>query len=425
MAEAHQSELGVHPGALWNFLASTSNQMWVALLLAFCALYFQFVLNYGWRYWNIPNYDFPTFYAASVAVFAQGASPYDFNDLRRLLPPDVEALPFLYPPPGLLFLYPLSILSYADARHVVLILNHVLFLGLIWAIPFSLLRARSGPDLGVVAFCTAFALGFYPVAITLKNGQVNILCLSFIVLFWVLARKEKAVLAGFFLAAAIVLKTYPMVFVPLLLVIGRWRECASAVGFVAAATLLSAAILPPGVWHDWLTLVLPSGGYMNTPAGLFSPAAEWNQSLNGMFARLFTESEWSRPVLVNPTAGRLATYGAAALTTAISLVATWRARERPDSLDRMVFIALPLMFLIAPFSWQHHLVFLLPVVLVLLGALLRSLIMTRALFSSTPDALFFFLCVAAAAPMSCPVGAGYTSHSGVSSFCGPRASSWR
>ena len=147
-------------------------------------------------------------------------------------------------------------------------------------------------------------------------------------------------------------------------------------------------MLPRAIWNDWLTNVLPSGGYGCTPAGLFSPAAIWNQSLNGFFARAFTESAWSHPVLTNPGLARLLTYSAAGLCVAIAGLAAWRSRDRADSLDRTMLVALPTMFLVAPFSWEHHLVYVLPSILMLLGS--------RPSFGATPKAIFLSLCVASA-----------------------------
>ncbi|MBN1164634.1 MAG: DUF2029 domain-containing protein [Candidatus Krumholzibacteriota bacterium] len=363
------------------------------LLIIFFALYVPFLLKYGWGYRHTPNADLPTFHAASVTVFEQGKSPYDHENLRRLRGDRVP--PFLYPPPSLLFFFPLSGLTYPTARQLILFLNHLLFLILVWAIPLYLLRAEPGQGFAVFAVCFVYSLTSDPVAVTLNYGQVNILFLAFLVIFWLLARRRNAILAALFLALAILLKTYPLILIPLLLLIGRWRESVYTVACLGLALIASLMILPNVVWHDWLTNILPTGGYTRIFAGLIPPAATWNQSLNGFFARAFTESKWSNPLLANPDLARFLTYTFAGLALVATGLAAWRSfRIHADSLDRTILAALPLMYLLAPLSWVHHIVYLLPSMLMLLNS--------RSSFGAVPKFMFYTLCVGSAVLLGIP-----------------------
>jgi alpha-1,2-mannosyltransferase len=362
--------------------------------MIFSFLYGTFLYEHGWKYRDAPNKDLPSFYTASISVFNLGESPYDPERLNTLMDGNEYVYPYLYPPPSLLFFFPLSALTYADARHIVLVVNQLLFLFLVWAIPLSLFRARPKDDFAVIALCIVYSLIFYPTVVTLEHGQVNILLLVFFVLFWLFARKEKAVLAALFLALAILLKTYPIILIPLLLLTRRWRESIYTVAWLGLAVTISLLILPSTVWHDWLVNVFPSGGYMNTPAGMYPPAAIWNQNLNGFFARAFTENSWSTPVLVNPDLAKLLTYGAAGLIAVITGLTVWRSRTNKDSLDRTMLVALPAMYLIAPFSWEHHLFYLLPSILILLNS--------RPLFRPVSKAAFFSLGFASAFLLGLP-----------------------
>lgn len=373
-------------------LVALLSPQWLTVLTIFLILYGPFLYKQGWEHRYNSIADLPSFYAASVSVFRDGKSPYDQENLLRLMP-DVRMFPYLYPPPSLLIFFPFSALTYAQACRAVLVVNHLLFLALIWAIPLRLLRARpQGLGVGVLALCMVYSLTFSPVVVTLNLGQVNILLLAFLVLFWLLARDGHARSAGLFLALAIVLKTYPLIIIPMLILIGRRREGLYAGAWLGIATVVSVVVLPGAIWHDWLTDVLPTGGYSRTPAGLFSPAAVWNQNINGFFARAFTESRWSHPLAVDPGLARLLTYGAAGLATVATGIAVWRSRLRADSLDRMMLVTLPLTFLIAPFSWEHHLVYLLPVALLLLTCRSSSGLAARLLFHA--------LCLAAAVLIS-------------------------
>lgn len=382
-----------------SILGQMPTSKWLSLLMIFAILYVPFLYRYGWSYRDVPNRDLPSFYAASVSVFNLGESPYDSARLEMLMEGDEYVFPYLYPPPSLLLFFPLSLLTYADARQLVLVVNHLLFLFLVWAIPLYLLRKQPRSGFVGAAMCIVYSLTFYPVVLTLEHGQVNILLTVCLLLFWSLADKGRSISASFFLALAVLLKTYPVIIVPLLLLTRRRRDALYTLGWLALATVISFAILPSAVWHDWLTKVLPVGGYMQTAEGMYPPAAIWNQSLNGFFARALTESDWSNPLWANPALAKLLTYLTAGIVSAFTALAVWRCRNRANSLDQTLVPALLAMYLIAPFSWEHHLVYLLPAVLILLntppalGALSKvaycSLGLAAALLLGLPFALEF------------------------------------
>lgn len=383
------------PAKFLAMFAGMPASKWLPLWMLFAVLYAPFIHRYGWSYRDIPNRDLPSFYAASVSVFDLGQSPYDPGRLEELMEGDDYVFPYLYPPPSLFFFLPLSSMSYAGARQFALIANHLLFLFIVWAIPLYLLRREPRFGFVGVALCLVYAFAFYPVALTLEHGQVNILLAVFLFLFWLLAEKGKPFPASIFLALAVLLKTYPILLIPLLFLTRRWRESVYALGWLALAVILSWAILPSVIWQDWLTKVLPVGGYMQTADGMYPPAAIWNQSLNGFFARMFTASDWSHPLWVNPALARILTYLAAGLVSALTALAAWRNRMRVDALERMMIPALLAMYLIAPFSWEHHLVYLLPPVLILLS---------RPAFETLPKTAFYLLAFGSALLLGLPFG---------------------
>ena len=390
MKRIQSVDFGTWPVRFRKLIKAMVGRPWLMLLI-FSLLYLQFIFLYGWEYRNIPNVDLPSFYAASVRFFRYGESPYDLASLRLFMSQDARYVyPFVYPPQSLLLFFPLSELTYANARVAVLLVNHLIFLVLMWVIPVYLLRVWPGRGLAF-ALCVLYLITFYPVVVTLNHGQVNIILLACIVLFWLFARRESAVLAGFFLALAILLKTYPLVVIPFLLLIGRWRESAYTLAWLGLATMVSLMLIPNPIWHDWITIVLPGGGYTSNPPGLAS-AAIWNQSLNGVFSRAFTENRWSEPFWVDPGLARFLAYGSAGLAAAVTAIAVWRSRSETDSLDRVLLAALPLMYLVAPFSWEHHLVYLLPSILMLLTS--------RSSLGLLPRNIFYALCIISALVIS-------------------------
>ena len=303
----------------------------LSLLIIFAVLYVPFLFNYGWRYRDVPNIDLPSFYSASVQVFRHGESPYEPERLQAIMGERVRVFPYLYPPPSLLFFYPLSALDYATARRVVLAANHLIILALLFVIPWFLLRDQSRRGVSAeFALPFAYLLTFHPAVLTLNHGQVNLLLLAFLLLFWLLAKAGRPVSASVFLALAVFLKTYPLVILPMLFASGRRRECAYTTGWIGLGAAVSLLIVPPAIWHDWLVNVLPTGDYAHIPVGLCSPAAVWNQSLNGFFARAFTESRWSNPVFVDTVLARHLTYAAAGLVAATSGMAVFGCAGRAD-----------------------------------------------------------------------------------------------
>lgn len=335
-------------------------------VLVFVLLYFPFVWVNGRWYWGVDNIDLPSFHTAAVTAFRLGESPYDHARLQTMM--EQPVYPFVYPPPSLLVFAPLAALSYAHARGALFVLNHLLILGIAIGVPLRFLRLAPGRDFPRWILGVAYTLTFYPFVVTLNHGQTNVVWVTTLFAFWLAMRRGRARAAGGLLALAILLKIYAVLVVLVLLPARRFREAAwTAIGCLAAA-VASFVLLPGGVWRDWLHRVVPDGGYGRTPAGLFPPAAEWNQSLNGLFARMFTESEWSRPLVANPELGRRLAYVAAALVVLVSLAAALRCHSRmgSSSHERLVLLALPAMVLVAPYSWEHHLVIVLPSVLLLL-----------------------------------------------------------
>ncbi|MFH2060970.1 MAG: glycosyltransferase family 87 protein [Pseudomonadota bacterium] len=367
-----------------NAIGVAVSPEWSSMIIILAFLYAPFLLEYGWEYRNIANVDLPSFYSASIQVFEHGESPYDREVLQLVMEKGVYVHPYLYPPPSLLFFYPLSLIDYATARHLVLFGNHLIIIALLFVIPLFLLRASSKTHFPLIFVLTfVYSLTFTPTVVTLNHGQTNLLLLAFILCFWLLARKKHAVTASLFLALAVFLKTYPLIILPMLLVTGHRRECAYTAVWLGLGTIIALLILPSVIWNDWFLNVLPAGEYTRIPPGLFSPASVFNQSLNGFFARAFTENPWSPPRIVDASLARTLTYASAGLIAAISGMAALRAYKiHSTSLDRTMIVILPAMYLVAPFSWEHHLVYLLPSILMLLTARSRLPIAATLLFYS-------------------------------------------
>jgi hypothetical protein len=338
------------------------------LFMAVMVLYGRFLVKYGLNFRGIYSLDFPSFYTASIATFNLNLSPYAPATLNQLI--DQQVFSYVYPPQSLLLFYPLSFLSYGQAQMLMLVLNHALFL-LITFMTIRILNLSLRRDSRKIALLVGYLLVFRPIILTVWSGQVSLILLALLLAFWMFARGNRPVLAGAMLALAIVLKAYPVLLLPFLLISRRHRETLSTLGWLALITAVAAAIIPATTWADWFFNVIPQGGYGRVPADLGSPAMPWNQSMSGFLARLFTSDEWTQAVF--PNAGGIATakiltYLAAAAVGLISLGVVFKCRNRsPEAaLRQAMMVGLPLTYLVAPLSWEHHAVHLIPMLLGLL-----------------------------------------------------------
>ncbi len=133
---------------------------------------------------------------------------------------------------------------------------------------------------------TVVATGLDPVRTTLYLGQINLVLLALVV-GDLLGRPESRWRGvGVGLAAAV--KLTPLLFVVYLLVTGRRRAAATAVGVFAAAGVLGFLLAPADSVDYWLHGTFAAADRISDVAGLS------NHSLNGLLARLGSRRSGSR-----------------------------------------------------------------------------------------------------------------------------------
>jgi hypothetical protein len=142
----------------------------------------------------------------------------------------------------------------------------------------------------------------------------------------------------------------------------------------AGYTALSVAVLPPGIWTTWLHDIMPQGGYANNA---ISASAPWNQNINAFISRLFLPNDFSETPLALPGLAKpAAAFLALAVLGSTCFYSFRQSRRRTAKYFSTEEIACYLLtiFLIAPLSWDHHLVFVLPA-----AVLAIELLVTRQL----------------------------------------------
>jgi alpha-1,2-mannosyltransferase len=209
---------------------------------------------------------------------------------------------------------------------------------------------------------------FYPIISTLHNGQVNLIILALLVLTWFLLKDKKhPALVALPLALAIILKLYPAVFLLYFLIKKQYKALFWTLGFLLVAVLVTYPMLPAGTWQDWLRNVA-IGGYGTTVRGLLPTAVE-NQGINAFTARLFlNHADKFKALIPSKTAARFAPLLLSAIVGLVAFAVIYLRSKKgaEDRLDDEISLILVTMFLVAPISWDHHLAFLIPAILIAL-----------------------------------------------------------
>lgn len=249
----------------------------------------------------------------------------------------VHDLPFTYPPFAAIVFVPLALLPSWLASA----LWTGASIGALAAVVVVTLRALDRPAPGwLVAVLVAGALAMEPVWQNLTFGQVNLVLMLVVIVDLVHPRRGSGVLVG--LAAG--LKLTPLVFVVLLLLVGRRVDAARA-GVVFVGTVVVGLALPGGAAY-WTEDLLDADR-------VGPPALAHNQSVYGALARLLDGSPplWLWLVVAGP------------LALAVLVVATvgWRRGDRVLG----TCLAALAMLVASPVSWSHHWVWAVPVALVL------------------------------------------------------------
>jgi alpha-1,2-mannosyltransferase len=310
-------------------------------------------------------FDSYVYYGTIDAWTHDGGRIYDY------LLPDTR-YGFTYPPFAAVCMLPMALLGRPAAVAVGIALNVVAS-----AVVVRLLTGPARWTTYVAAGCLFVILE--PVRDTFGLGQVNLALLALVLTD---VRRHRFAGVGIGLAAAI--KLTPALFIGYLLLARRWRAAGTAVGVAAAATAIG-----------WLVAPGPSRVYWTSAMGdtnrVGSLGYASNQSMQGVLARL------------GDPGGRTAWA-----LTAIAVLCVWayRSRRAPDDLTGFALTGTTAC-LVSPITWIHHLVWLLPALVVLL----------RAGFRARATVVYVILC-------SSVVWLWSTDTSGVLGFIGSNAYVW-
>ena len=250
------------------------------------------------------------------------------------------SLPFTYPPFAAVVMVPLAGLP----AWLAAALWTGASVGALAAVVVLVRRALGQPAPGwLVALITAGALALEPVWQNLTFGQINVFLMAAVLVD--LLRPERR-WSGVLVGIAAGVKLTPLVFVVLLVLVGR-RAAAGRAALAFAGTVAVGFVAMPGsattYWADRLL----------DAARVGPPALAHNQSVYGALTRLLDGPP--------PTLLWLAITGPLALAVLVVGAGWWRSGDRVLG----TCLGALAMLLASPISWSHHWVWAVPIALLL------------------------------------------------------------
>ncbi|MER8186402.1 glycosyltransferase 87 family protein [Kitasatospora sp. NPDC094015] len=300
-------------------------------------------------------------YYGTVQHWTAGGALYDYTHPN-------STMGFTYPPFAAVCMLPMALIGWHTAVAVSVTLSALAAAALLLWLVDPIAR-RHGWNRWFTFGVAGCLLGLLePVRDTFSFGQVNLLLLALVLSDWwllagagrggagsgrTIAGRDPSRYAGIGIGLAAAFKLTPAVFILYLLVTRRRRAALVATATAAGATLLGRLAAPQASHAFWTDLL-----WNTDRVGSLSYVS--NQSLQGMIARLA------------PQVAGHALWGLAVL----AVLALWayrvhRAAAAGDELTGFALTGLT-SCLISPITWIHHLVWVLPALVLLADAGLRE-----------------------------------------------------
>jgi Glycosyltransferase family 87 len=293
---------------------------------------------------------------------------------------------FTYPPFAAVIFAVASVLSWTAMRWA-MTLASLAALGLSLWLVFGALGYKDRPAirLGATLGVSALALATEPVQQTLALGQVNLLLMLLVVADLLTAgaltpggsKGRTRWWHGLGIGIAAGVKLTPLIFIPYLLLIRRYRQAATATGVFAATAALGYALLPSDSSTYWA-----HGLFLKANRIVFL-GTRGNQSLRGVLTRLAgSVSEGTVPWIAAAIVVAVAGLAAAALL--------YRARQPVAAMLACALTGL----LVSPLSWDHHWVWVAPGIALLahLGASAARGLVRAAWWTAAACLFLIFAC---------------------------------
>jgi alpha-1,2-mannosyltransferase len=259
---------------------------------------------------------------------------------------------FTYTPFAAVVFAVCSLLPWAMLRWLMTLASLAALTGTVW-FTLGALGWRGRTRAAALLALTAVALWLEPVQRALHLGQIELLLMALIVGDLCQSDDRKWKGAGVGLAAGI--KLVPLIFIPYLLLAGKRRQAAVAAAVFAGTVVIGFAVLPRASAQWGLT------GYFLHAGNVGDVGSLLNQSLFGLVTR----------AAGSVRAATVVWLGLAAAVTALGLAAAAALHRSGRTVGGWLTCALTGL-LVSPISWDHHWVWIVPVLVVLADAAVRA-----------------------------------------------------
>ena len=301
----------------------------LAVVLAFLAAAVAVIIyqhNSGWMY--------------DAKVYRTGGSAaLHGQDLYRKFPPPA----FTYTPFAALLFIPLSYLSTNGLGLLWTTLSILCLEVSVWLCLGRPWLDLDRPRLALCAAACAVAVWLDPISLTLLLGQVNLILM--LVVLADLLSPDTSRWKGLGVGIAAGIKLLPAFFILYLVLTRRLRAAAVALAGFAATAAIGFAVLPTDSIRYW-------GGVVLDSSRVGDPQNVRSQSLRSVLVRWAHTTQGIEPWWI--------LLGAAVAVAAL-LLALWAHRRGEELLAISVCAAATL--LISPITWQHHWVWMVPILL--------------------------------------------------------------
>jgi alpha-1,2-mannosyltransferase len=257
---------------------------------------------------------------------------------------------FTYPPFAAAIFAVASVLPWTVLRWAMTLASLAALVLVPW-LTFGALGYRDRPAvrLGAALGVSALALATEPVQQTLGLGQVNLLLMLLIVTDLLTGGAADGPGGrtrwwhGIGIGIAAGVKLTPLIFIPYLLLIRRYRQAATATAVFAATVVLGYAVLPRDSGRYW------ADGLVFNANRIVFLGTRGNQSLRGVLARLAG----------SVSAGTAPWIAAAIVVIIVGLITAAVLYRAGHPVPGMLACALTGL-LVSPLSWDHHWVWVAP-----------------------------------------------------------------
>jgi alpha-1,2-mannosyltransferase len=257
-------------------------------------------------------------------------------------------LPFTYTPFAAIAFALISFVPWWLSQQLSVAVDIVALLAALWCTLGGLGYRRGPVRLGVTLLGAGVVFWTEPVLRTMYLGQVNLVLMALII--WDLCQPDtpnSRWWKGFGTGVAAGIKLVPLIFIPYLLVAGKFRQAAMTGAGFAFTVLLGFVILPADSSKWWFGGLFVQGGR----TGFTGWAG--NQSLDGLITRLDGSVNGAKPIWLV----------VAALVAIAGSVAAGLFDRKGHPMPALLTAALTGL-LVSPISWDHHWVWIAPGVVV-------------------------------------------------------------